>query len=282
MATTMSTNLVSPVRISKENYDFLKQYVHRTSGIVLDKDKEYLFEARLAPIVRKEKLKSFDELVSLIRGAGAGRISQEVVEAMTTNETLFFRDAIPFDALRTTLIPELLEKRRKSRKLSFWSAASASGQEAYSLAILLCEMGLEDWSIDILGTDLNEKMVERARAARYLPIEVSRGLPTAYLHKYFERCDLAWRLKDNIRRMARFRQFDLRQSLRQLGQFDFVLCRNVLIYFDAATKRRIFKELEAILSPGGYLLLGTAETTMSLSDTFERRAIEGASFYHKR
>jgi len=278
----MATGTIDAGEISRENYGFLQQYVYRTSGIVLDENKHYLLEARLVPIVRKENLKTINDLCALIRATSGGRVSQEVVEAMTTNETLFFRDAIPFKVLRNSLLPPLTEARSKSRKLTFWSAASSSGQEAYSLAMMLCEMGLQDWNIEIKGTDLNERMVERARLGSYAQIEVNRGLPATHLVKYFDRHDLEWRVKEGLRRMVRFERFDLRQPMRQMGPFDFVLCRNVLIYFDVETKKRILSEIEKTMAPGGHLLLGAAETTMSLSDAFERDAFEGVSFYRKK
>jgi chemotaxis protein methyltransferase CheR len=278
----MATGMIDAGEISRENYGFLQQYVYRTSGIVLDENKQYLLEARLVPIVRRENLKTINDLCALIRATSGGRVSQEVVEAMTTNETLFFRDAVPFKVLRNTLLPPLLEKRALTRKLTFWSAASSSGQEAYSLAMMLCEMGLQDWNIEIFGTDLNEKMVARARAGCYAQIEVNRGLPATHLVKYFERHDLEWRVKDVLRRMVRFERFDLRQPMRQMGPFDFVLCRNVLIYFDVETKKRILAEIEKTMTVGGHLLLGAAETTMNLSAAFERDAFEGVSFYRKK
>jgi chemotaxis protein methyltransferase CheR len=278
----MATGTIDAGEISRENYGFLQQYVYRTSGIVLDENKHYLLEARLVPIVRRENLRTINDLCALIRATSGGRVSQEVVEAMTTNETLFFRDAIPFKVLRNSLLPPLIEARSKSRKLMFWSAASSSGQEAYSLAMMLCEMGLQDWNIEIKGTDLNERMVERARLGCYAQIEVNRGLPATHLVKYFERHDLEWRVKEGLRRMVRFEKFDLRQPMRHMGPFDFVLCRNVLIYFDVETKKRILSEIEKTMSPGGHLLLGAAETTMNLSDAFERDAFEGVSFYRKK
>jgi chemotaxis protein methyltransferase CheR len=168
------------------------------------------------------------------------------------------------------------------RRLSFWSAASSSGQEAYSLAMMLLEMGLEGWKLEILGTDLSEKMVEKARSGRYLHIEVNRGLPASHLAKYFVRQGTEWQLKEEVRRLTRFQQFDLRQSMNSFGPFDIVLCRNVLIYFDVETKKKILNQIAGTLPHGGYLLLGAAETTLNLSDAFERRFIDGATFYQKR
>ena len=278
----MATSVTESSEISNENYSFLQQHLYRKSGIVLDENKQYLVEARLVPLVRKQNLKSIDDLCALIRAPGSARISQEVVEAMTTNETLFFRDVAPFKVLRQMLLPALLEQRKNTRKLALWSAASSSGQEAYSLAMMLCEMGLHDWQVEILGTDLNERMVERARQASYIQIEVNRGLPAPFLIKYFERQDMQWRIKPALRKMVRFEKFDLRQPVTSFGPFDFVFCRNVLIYFDIQTKKSILREMERALNPGGYLLLGAAETTMNLSEAFERQALEGVSFYRKK
>ena len=278
----MITTAANAGDITQENYNFLQQHVYRTSGIVLDDNKHYLLEARLIPIVRKENLRTINDLCALIKATMAGRVSQDVVEAMTTNETLFFRDIVPFKVLRSSLLPPLIEERKASKKISFCAAAFSSGQEAYSLAMMFCEMGLQDWNIDILGTDLNEKMVERARRGAFAQIEVNRGLPATHLVKYFERHDLEWRVKPILKRMVRFEKFDLRHSMRMMNGCDFVLCRNVLIYFDMDTKRSILQEISKTMSPGGYLLLGAAETTMNLSDAFERNAIEGASFYRKK
>jgi chemotaxis protein methyltransferase CheR len=265
--------------ISTESYNFLQQHVYRSSGIVVDDNKQYLLEARLLPIVQKENLKTINDLCALIRQTQGGRISQEVVEALTTNETSFFRDLTPFQALRQTLLPPLIEERQKSRRLTFWSAASSSGQEAYSLAMMLTDMGLADWNIDILGTDFNEKMVKRARAGSYVQIEVNRGLPAAHLIKYFNREGIDWRIKEEIRKMVRFETFNLLQPMRAMGPFDFVLCRNILIYFDVPTKKRILREIQGTLHRGGYLVLGMAETTLNLTDALERRSVDGAVFY---
>lgn len=268
--------------ISRENYVFLQQHVYRTSGIVLDEHKRYLLEARLLPIVRKENMRTINDLCALLRATGPGRVFQEVAEAMTTNETLFFRDSSPFKIMFECLLPPLIEERKKTRRLTLWSAAASSGQEAYSLAMLLMEAGLEEWKIDILGTDLSEKVLARAREASYTQIEVNRGLSAARLVKYFNRKGLEWQVKDELRNIVRFQTFDLRQSMRSLGPFDFVLCRNVLIYFDTETKKKILREIEGTLHTDGYLLLGAAETTMNLIDSFERCPIEGATFYRKR
>jgi len=269
----------SSIEIHPESYRFLKDYVYQESGIVLDSDKHYLLEARLGPIVHQMRLSSVNDLCSLLRAASSGPLKQQVVDAMTTNETYFFREPAHYDVLKTTVLPALIAERRDTRRMSFWSAASSSGQEAYSLAMLLLEMGLGDWNIRILGTDLSTRMLERARDGKYLQIEVNRGLPAANLVKYFKRSGLEWQLKDEVRRMVRFESFDLRKSMGALGPFDVVFCRNVLIYFDVESKRQILREIRGTLFKGGYLLLGGSETTLNLDDRFERKIFGQAVFY---
>jgi chemotaxis protein methyltransferase CheR len=240
-----------------------------------------LFEARLTPLLRKANLASLNDLCALIRTGKGSDLQRQIVDAMTTNETLFFRDVAPFTALRTVILPELIEQRKAARHLRFWSAASSSGQEAYSLAMLLSEMGLEDWRIEILGTDLSENMIGRARLGRYMQIEVDRGLPPSLLAKYFSRAGTEWEVKSEIKKNVKFERFDLRDSMSNLGRFDLVFCRNVMIYFDVPTKKCILNQIESRMNSGGYLVLGGAETTLDLSNSFERRAIDAASFYRK-
>jgi chemotaxis protein methyltransferase CheR len=265
--------------IQTDNYEFLKNYIHRESGIMLDNDKHYLLEARLLPIVQQSQLASLDALCTALRSNGEPQLRKKIVEAMTTHETLFFRDVAPFDALKTEVLPALIEQRRATRKLSFWSAAASSGQEAYSLAMLLLEMGLESWNIQILGTDLSEQILDRAREGRYMQIEVNRGLPANYMVKYFERQGLDWKIKDHLRRMVHYERFDLRQSMRTKGPFDVIFCRNVLIYFDTETKKKILGELRAALFPGGHLILGGAESTLNLDNEFKRVPAGRTVFY---
>jgi len=265
--------------IHPDSYRYLQDYVYRESGIVLDGDKHYLLQARLMPIVRQRQLGSLNDLCALLQATADAPLKQQVVEAMTTNETFFFRDTAQYDALKSVVLPELIQQHQDTRKLSFWSAAASSGQEAYSLAMMLLEMGLGDWNIQILGTDLSTQVLERARAGKYMQIEVNRGLPAAYLVKYFTRAGLDWQLKDHVRRMVRFETIDLRASLRTRGPFDIVFCRNVLIYFDIESKKKILSELRGTLFRGGYLLLGGSETTLNLDDQFDRRIFGQAVFY---
>jgi chemotaxis protein methyltransferase CheR len=265
--------------IEPANYRFLQEYVYHESGIVLDHDKHYLTEARLMPIVHDRQLSTLNDLCALLRATGDPPLRQQVVDAMTTNETLFFRDLPQFQALQQVVIPELVERRQATRKLSFWSAAASSGQEAYTLAMMLLEMGLGGWNLDIFGTDLSVSVVERARAGQFMQIEVNRGLPVKYLVKYFTRSGLNWRLKDEIRSMVRFDVFDLRGNMRTLGPFDIVFCKNVLIYFDIDTKRKILSDIRGTLYNGGYLLLGGSETVLNLDDNYERKTIGAATFF---
>jgi chemotaxis protein methyltransferase CheR len=201
---------------------------------------------------------------------------------MTTNETYFFRDPAQYDALRTILLPKLREERRDTKTLRFWSAASSTGQEAYSLAMLLLEEGFKDWTLQILGTDFSPKVLERARSAMYQQIEINRGLSTNLLLKYFRRSGLDWKLNDEVRRMVRFESIDLRKSMRTIGPFDLVFCRNVMIYFDNQTKRSIMKELHSTLFRGGWLLLGGSETAFGLDELFERKTIGNMTVYVAR
>jgi chemotaxis protein methyltransferase CheR len=272
---------MATVEITSENYAFLQQHVYKESGIVLDASKQYLIEARLAPIARKEGVGNLNDLCNLLRCLQRTDLKKAVVEAMTTNETLFFRDLAPFDALRNHILPELRIRNAASKTLSIWSAAASTGQEAYSIAMILLESGFADWKIQILGTDLADNVLERARQGRYVQVEVNRGLPATSLVKYFEREGLEWRIKENLRKMVRFEQFDLRRPMSGKGPFDIVFCRNVLIYFDIDTKKRIVSELLRCLAPSGHLCLGAAESMLSLSSDFERIVLGQASFYRK-
>lgn len=265
--------------LSPENYTFLQQYVQRESGIALGQDKLYLLKSRLAPVVESERLGSLDDLCQRLRTAPAETLRRRVVEAMTTHETLFFRDPTVYDTLRAELLPELLRQRESTKTLRIWSAACSSGQEPYSLAMLLLELGCRDWNIQILGTDLSSQILDRAAAGRFLQIEVNRGMPASLLVKYFQRAGLEWQIKDEVRRMVGFSPFDLRQSMRPLGPFDLVLCRNVLIYFDMETRKTILAGMRGVLLPGGYLLLGASETTFNLDDSFLRRTIRNSTVY---
>ncbi len=268
--------------INPNNHKFLQDHVYSHAGIVLEGDKHYLFESRLGPIVRQLGLESIDDLCVLLRSSCQPEVSHRVVEAMTTNETYFFRDPSHYDAIRTVLLPRLIKERGDTKKMRFWSAASSTGQEAYSLAMLLIEAGLSDWNIQILGTDFSSQVVERARSGKYQQIEVNRGLPSMFLIKHFHRSGTDWNLSDQVRRMVTFEIIDLRSSMRALGPFDLVFCRNVMIYFDATTKMNILKELHGTLFKGGWLLLGGAETAFGVGEYFEKLMVGNATVYVAR
>lgn len=271
--------VAQPEAILPENYRFLQQHVYAESGIVLEENKHYLFECRLAPLVARLGMGSINQLCEALRRRGGQELSRNVVEAMTTNETYFFRDPAHYEAIRAHLLPRLKEARRNGKPMRFWSAASSTGQEAYSLAMMLLEEGVDRSGADILGTDFSSHVIHRARAARYQQIEVNRGLPARMLVKYFTRCGVEWQMRDEPRRMVRFEQIDLRKGLRALGCFDLIFCRNVMIYFDAATRAALLEQLRRCLVPGGWLLLGGAETASEIDRWFERRTFAGASVY---
>jgi chemotaxis protein methyltransferase CheR len=268
--------------ISPDNYRFLQEHIHTQVGIVLEDNKHYLFESRLAPIVKQYGLGSINDLCAVLRAKRDIALSHDVVEAMTTNETYFFRDPAQYEAIRTVLLPKLKQERGDAKTLRFWSAASSTGQEAYSLAMLLRQAQLEDWKLDILGTDFSAKVVDRARCGLYQQLELNRGLPAALMVKYFRRHGMEWQLNKEIREMVRFDTIDLRQSMRSLGPFDLVFCKKVMIYFDDETKRKILKELHSTLQPGGWLLLGGAENALGFEDRFERQTVGNATVYVAR
>ena len=274
----------SGTSISPEGLALLQKEIYRDSGIVLDDSKQYLIESRLASVLEQHRLTHLDDLCAMLSMTGGVSLRQEIVEAMTTNETLFFRDEQAFTALQRHVLPELLHARRDVRKLNIWSAASSTGQEAYSVAMMLNEMNLAGWTYRILATDINSQVIDRARKGRYRKIEVSRGLPVEYLDKYFDQHNIdqhnmEWQISDRIRSMVEFSQFDLRRSMKSFGSFDLVLCRNVLIYFDVETKKAILKELRDCLSEQGLLLLGCAESILNLDVEFEKRVFDQATFY---
>jgi chemotaxis protein methyltransferase CheR len=275
-----STTLLT--EILPENYRFLQEHIRSHVGIVLEDNKHYLFESRLGPIVKQHGLGSINDLVALLRAKRNNDIAAQVVEAMTTNETYFFRDPGQYDAIRTVLLPRLKEEHRDTKKLRFWSAASSTGQEAYTLAILLLESGFADWNIQIFGTDFSAKVVERARTGTYQQIEVNRGLPASLLVKYFRRSGLDWQINEAARKMMKFETIDLRKSMRTLGPFDLVFCRNVMIYFDNPTKQSILNEIHSTLFRGGWLLLGGAETASCPEDKFARQTVGNVTIYSAR
>ncbi|HEV3397477.1 MAG TPA: protein-glutamate O-methyltransferase [Xanthobacteraceae bacterium] len=264
--------------MSPLDYDFLCKLLKDQSGLALAGDKQYLVESRLAPIARKAGLASLAELVATLRNGG-DRLIADVVHAMTTNESFFFRDKIPFDHFRDTVMPALLAARAGERRIRIWCAAASTGQEPYSLAICLKEMKerLAGWRIDILGTDLSTAVLEKAKGGLYTQFEVQRGLPIQMLVKYFAQVGEMWQIAADIRAMVQYRPFNLLSDFSHLGSFDLVFCRNVLIYFDQDTKVGVLNRIARSTAPHGYLVLGAAETVVGLTDAFkpvpERRGL---------
>ena len=248
------------------------------SGLDLSGDKQYLIESRLLPLLRKAGLLGIGELVQKLKG-GSASLTTQVVEAMTTNETFFFRDKIPFDHFRATIMPDLLRARVGRKSIRIWCAASSTGQEPYSLAICLKEMSaaLAGWRVEILATDLSQEVLEKSRSGIYSQFEVQRGLPIQMLVKYFHQLGELWQINSEIRAMVQHRQLNLLHDFSQLGIFDVIFCRNVLIYFDQDTKIGIFNRLAKAMEPDGFLALGAAETVVGLTDALkshpERRGI---------
>lgn len=257
--------------ISSSDFNAISQLVRQRAGIVLEPGKEYLVESRLLPLARAEGFASLADLVAELRRLPTNRLHDKVVEAMTTNETSFFRDVHPFETLRTTIIPQLLSRRATERRLRFWCAACSSGQEPYSIALVLREYfpQLSQWEVSILATDISESMLSRARAGCYTQLEVNRGLPAALLVKYFQRQGMMWQVKEEVRRLVEFRSLNLMDSWSLLPPMDIIFMRNVLIYFDVETKKTILGKVRRSLRPDGYLFLGGAETTTNLDEGYE-------------
>jgi chemotaxis protein methyltransferase CheR len=257
-------------------YDYLRRLLKERSGLVLADDKQYLVESRLMPIARRAGLGSLSDLVHNLKRPSAEPLIVDVVEAMTTNETFFFRDRIPFDHVRDTIVPAFLEARGLQKRIRVWCAAASSGQEPYSLAMCFKEMGFKEmgaslngWRIDILATDISAEVLEKAKAGLYSQFEVQRGLPIQFLIKYFTQVGDCWQLSPEIRALVQFRPFNLLNDFRPLGTFDLVFCRNVLIYFDQESKVGVFDRLVRQIEPDGYLVLGAAETVVGLTERFK-------------
>jgi chemotaxis protein methyltransferase CheR len=267
--------------LSAPEFDYIRRLVLEQSAIVLEEEKGYLIESRLSPLAHREGFASLSLFVERLQSAPFQALHQRAVEAMTTNETSFFRDFHPFEALKKSLLPELVEKRRQERKLNIWSAACSTGQEPYTIAMLLREYfpGLASWTIRILAADLSSEILARARAARYSQLEVNRGLPAGFLVKYFQKQACEWQLRDDIRRMVEFQVFNLAAAWPPLPPMDIVMMRNVLIYFGLKTRKEILGKVRRILRPDGYLFLGAAETTFNLDESFERVQLERATCY---
>jgi chemotaxis protein methyltransferase CheR len=257
--------------MTPSNFEFIATLLKERSGLALTLDKTYLLESRLNPIARKNGLDDLDALINEIRGRRAEPLVRAVTEAMTTNESFFFRDGTPFEIFEKQVLPRLMEARASQKSIRIWSAACSSGQEPYSLAMLLKEQAakLAGWRIEIVGTDISSEILEKAKVGIYSQFEVQRGLPIQYLMKYFEQNNELWQIDSSIRAMVRYREFNLLESLAPLGTFDVIFCRNVLIYFDQPTKSRVLGEISKRLADDGALFMGAAETVLGVTESFK-------------
>jgi chemotaxis protein methyltransferase CheR len=256
--------------MTPHDFDFLRRMLKERSGLVLSAEKDYLLESRLLPLARRHGMTSLGELATRLRQPGSASLAIAVTEAMTTNETFFFRDRIPFDHLRETVIPALVAARSREKRIRIWCTAAASGQEPYSIAMVLKGLGaqLNGFRVDIVATDLSADVIDRAKAGIYSQFEVQRGLPIQLLVKYFSKSGDAWEIAPELRGMVQFRTLNLLNDFSPLGQFDVVFCRNVLIYFDQPTKVGVLERIARQMPRDGYLMLGAAETVVGLTDCF--------------
>lgn len=257
--------------LSDSDLDYVRALVFEQSAIVLDRSKAYLVESRLTPLATRLGFASLPELVGKLRREALNGTHRLAVDAMTTNETYFFRDVHPFEALRTTVLPDLVLARAKERTLRIWCAACSTGQEPHSISMLLREhfAHVATWQVQILCTDLNRDVLTKAKAGAYTQLEVNRGLPATLLVKYFAKTGDLWQIRDDVRGRLQFQELNLAKSFPTLPRFDLVMLRNVLIYFDAETKKAILSRIRRVLAPDGILFLGAAETTLNLDESFE-------------
>jgi chemotaxis protein methyltransferase CheR len=257
--------------VTPAEYDYLRAFLKSRSGLVLNNEKQYLIESRLVPVAKKAGLASISALVARLREPGAAVLQDQVVEAMTTNESFFFRDKVPFEHFTQTMLPHMLQARPRDHKLRIWCAAASTGQEPYTLAMCLRdnEARMVGRRFEILGTDLSVEVLDKAKAGIYSQFEVQRGLPINHLLKYFRQTGDVWQLVPDLRAMVQYRKLNLLENFSMLGQFDIIFCRNVLIYFDNETKIDILNRIRKQMPEDGFLVLGAAETVVGLTDAFK-------------
>ncbi len=261
--------------MTPQDFDYLRKLLRERSGLVLSGEKQYLAESRLLPVGRRHGMTTLAELVGKLKALPSSALAAEVVEAMTTNETFFFRDRVPFEHFRDTIMPALIAARAREKRIRIWCAAASTGQEPYSLAMMLKDAGsklstaLADFRVEILATDLCSGVLERAKAGVYSQFEVQRGLPIQQLLKFFTQAGDSWKIVPEIRAMVQFRSLNLLHDFSPLGTFDVVFCRNVLIYFDQDNKIGVFNRIAKQMPNDGYLVLGAAETVIGLTDVFK-------------
>ena len=265
-----------------DDFIYLSRLMHERAAIVLEPGKEYLALSRLDPVAREMGVGSVAALVEVLRREEASsQLHEQVIDALTTNETTFFRDFNPFESMRSDVLPEVLERKQRSRTLAIWSAGCSTGQEPYSIAMAIREHFPEllTWQLTILGTDISASVLDRARHGRYGQLEVNRGLPAHLLVRHFTRAGMEWEIEEPIRRMVRFQRHNLVDEWPAMPPFDLVFMRNVMIYFDVETKRQVLSRMLGQLSPRGYLLLGASETTFNISDDYDRQLVGRTAWY---
>lgn len=267
--------------ITESDLKYVSDFVYQKAAIVLDASKGYLVESRLQPIARRHGFATLEEMIAKLRAQPLNGIHWDLVEAMTTNETYFFRDVHSFEMLKKHVLPELLKRRESTRQLNIWCAAASSGQEVYTILMLFKENfpSLATWKVNFIASDISKEMIERCKEGCYSQLEVNRGLAATLLVKYFQKIGVQWQIKEELRRMVEWRQINLVQHWGVLPPMDIVFMRNVLIYFNLETKKNIFPRLAKLFKPDGCLFLGGAETTMGIDDSFQRVAVDKSAYY---
>ena len=253
--------------MTPDDFSFYKKFLYDKSGLALTEDKTYLLVSRLTPVSRKWNYPTLDDMTKVLRSSAADKnMISEVIDAMTTNETLFFRDDRPFKYFKTGLVPEITKLRDAKKSLRIWSAASSTGQEPYSIAMTLLETlpGIDNWRIEILATDISDSALAQARKGEYTQFEIQRGMPIQLLWKYFKQEGATWKIADKLKSMVRFENFNLLEPMERFGTFDVIFCRNVLIYFDEPLKKKILSNLARRMAPDGYFFMGGSETVIGL------------------
>jgi len=279
---------MTQIKVTSDEFHIFKKYIYESSGIALESGKEYLLETRLSSLLLKHECATFKDFYLKSKSDITKKIEEEIIDAISTNETYFFRDRTPFELLQHKILPDLIDKRSNNStlepSLTLWSAASSTGQEIYSIAMTLDEMGIttSEYNIKLLGTDISDSAIAQASYGRYNKFEVSRGLDLHRLNKYFDGNGDRWRIKDQIRIMVQFKKMNLMKPFTDIGKFDIILCRNVMIYFTSEDRRKIYTNIAKVLKPDGYLLIGSTESLTNETDLFRSQRYLNSTFYQKK
>jgi chemotaxis protein methyltransferase CheR len=277
---------MTKITISAEEFQNFARYILDISGIFLGAGKEYLVETRLGPIMTRLGCRSYGELLQKAKNDDKNNLEYEIIDAISTNETYFFRDKAPFQLLQHKIIPDLIDRRTaknfgKKPAIRLWSAANSTGQEIYSVAMILVEMGIttDNFNIRLFGTDISDAAIAKASYGLYNKFEAARGLEPSRLHRYFDVHENGYKIKDQIRVMAQFKKMNLMQPFSQMGKFDIILCRNVMIYFTPKDRKRIYENIAKVLEPDGYLLIGSTESLINDTSLFASSKYLNSVFY---